>query len=101
MSRADNRGKIYVFGDNQYGQLGNGSLRSPLRSGVQSPAELDTAQILDIVPASDYSFLWMKDNSPGAGNNSYLSLVKGTPHKTHVLMLLEADLKDLKPALAM
>ena len=96
----DNRGKIYVFGDNQYGQLGNGSLRQSfeVREFKSPRAELDTAQILDIVPASDYSFLWMKDNSLwGAGNNSYLSLgVKGTPHKTHVLMPLEADLKDLK-----
>ena len=84
----DTRGVLRVWGDNQFGQLGKGHLRqnfNVLEFKSQS-TELDLTQLVDIVTASDYSFMVMEDGSIwGAGNNSYLSLArKSGKYSTHV-----------------
>lgn len=96
----DNTGHMYVWGDNQYGQLGLRSVQQSfrVRDFETDNASIDLSLLKDIVPASDYSFLWLKDNTLwGTGNNSYLSLTaKGTPHTTHLLADLSVDLADVK-----
>jgi|LSQX01.1.fsa_nt_gb alpha-tubulin suppressor-like RCC1 family protein len=96
----DNQGKIYVWGDNQYGQLGRGDTRQSFKVGTFETKNqaIDLSRLKDIIPASDYSFLLMDDSTVyGVGNNSYLPLTrKGSPHKTHVLAELNVALADMK-----
>ena len=84
----DNKGVLRVWGDNQFGQLGKGHTSQNLKvfEFKTKSAELDVTQLVDIVTASDYSFMLMADGSVwGVGNNSYLPLtVKGSSHSTHV-----------------
>lgn len=88
----DTEGVIRVFGDNQFGQLGKGYL-TPVNKPDYRVAEfkttntqIDLTKLKDIVPANDYSFLWMEDGTLfGVGNNSYLPLtVKEGSYSTHV-----------------
>ena len=88
----DSQGTIRVWGDNQFGQLGKGHNKQSFQVAVfqSKNQQLDLTQLKDIVPASDYSFLWMEDGSLwGAGNNSYLPLTvaEGT-YSTHVRVSL-------------
>ncbi len=92
----DTDGVIRVFGDNQFGQLGKGYL-TPLEKPDYrveefrtKNAEIDVNAIIDIVPANDYSFLWMEDGTLwGAGNNVYLPLtVREGSYSTHVKVRL-------------
>ena len=84
----DNKGVLRVWGDNQFGQLGKGHTSQNLKvfEFKTKSTELDVTQLVDIVTASDYSFMLMADGSVwGVGNNSYLPLtVKGSSHSTHV-----------------
>ena len=84
----DNKGVLRVWGDNQFGQLGKGHTSQNLKvfEFKTKRTELDVTQLVDIVTASDYSFMLMADGSVwGVGNNSYLPLtVKGSSHSTHV-----------------
>lgn len=84
----DTKGVLRVWGDNQFGQLGKGHVSQNLKvyEFKTKSAELDVSQLVDIVTASDYSFMLMEDGSVwGAGNNSYLPLtVKSGNYSTHV-----------------
>jgi len=84
----DNKGVLRVWGDNQFGQLGKGHVSQSLKVNEfkTKSTELDVSQLVDIVTASDYSFMLMEDGSVwGAGNNSYLPLtVKSGKYSTHV-----------------
>lgn len=84
----DNKGVLRVWGDNQFGQLGKGHVSQNLKvyEFKTKSTELDVSQLVDIVTASDYSFMLMADGSVwGAGNNSYLPLtVKSGKYSTHV-----------------
>ena len=83
----DTAGTLRVWGDNQFGQLGKGNVRQSFDvvEFTTKNAEIDPAQIRDVVTASDYNFLWMEDGSLwGVGNNSYLPLTKtGSKITTH------------------
>ena len=59
----DNQGKLYIWGDNQYGQLGLGSVKQSFttRDFKSKNADVDASKLKDVVTASDYSFLWMED----------------------------------------
>lgn len=96
----DNQGKIYAWGDNQFGQLGQGHAKQSfkLTDFATKNTSIDISQLKAIVPASDYSFLWLTDDSLwGVGNNSYLPLSpRGTPIKSHVRIDLSAELEDIK-----
>lgn len=84
----DSEGVLRVWGDNQFGQLGKGSVRQSFNvvEFKTKNEEIDVSQLVDIVTASDYSFMWMEDGTLwGAGNNSYLPLtVKSGKYSTHV-----------------
>ncbi len=96
----DNQGQVWVWGDNQFGQLGRGSAQQSfqVRKFSTRNSEIDLLRLKDIVPASDYSFLWMDDNTVyGVGNNAYLPLtVKGSFLKTHVRVDLNEEIADIK-----
>ena len=84
----DTSGVLRVWGDNQFGQLGKGhnSQTFKVMEFKTKNPNIDVSQIKDIIPANDYSFLWMKDGTVwGVGNNSYLPLTvnEGT-YTTHV-----------------
>ena len=83
----DTAGTLRVWGDNQFGQLGKGNVRQSFDvvEFTTKNADIDPAQIRDVVTASDYNFLWMEDGSLwGVGNNSYLPLTKtGSKITTH------------------
>ena len=84
----DTEGNLRVWGDNQFGQLGKGNQKQSFQiSDFKTKNQnIDLAQIKDIIPASDYSFLWMEDGTVyGVGNNSYmpLTVAEGT-YSTHV-----------------
>lgn len=84
----DTAGTIRVWGDNQFGQLGRGHTKQSFKimEFTTKNKEIDVTQIKDIVPANDYSFLWMEDGALyGVGNNSYLPLtVPEGNYSTHV-----------------
>ena len=85
-------GVLRVWGDNQFGQLGKGNVRQSFDvvEFKSKNAEIDPAQIRDVVTASDYSFLWMEDGTLwGVGNNSYLPLTRtGSPITTHTAIAI-------------
>ncbi len=96
----DNQGKLYIWGDNQYGQLGLHSVKQSytIRDFKSRNSAVDVSKLKDIVPASDYSFLWMEDGTLfGVGNNCYYPLtVPGSRHETHVKTNLEITPVDVK-----
>ncbi len=84
----DNQGQIYVWGDNQFGQLGNGGTRQKynILEFTTKNADIDLSQIVDVIPGSDYSFFLMQDGTLwGVGNNDYSPLAdKGDRYYTHI-----------------
>lgn len=79
----DSTGIIYVWGDNQFGQLGKGyanpefSPNYPKKFVTRNEA-IDLNKISDVEASSNYSFLVMEDGTLfGVGNNSYFSLACG------------------------
>ncbi len=96
----DNQGQISVWGDNQFGQLGRGSVQQSFRvkGFTTKNSDIDLLRLKDIVPASDYSFLWMDDSTVfGVGNNAYLPMtVKDYYLKTHVRINLNEEIADIK-----
>lgn len=84
----DTEGVLRVWGDNQFGQLGKGSVSQSfiVKEFKTKNEELDVSLLQDIVTASDYSFMWLEDDTLwGAGNNSYLPLtVRAGKYSTHV-----------------
>ena len=89
----DSEGVLRVWGDNQFGQLGKGNVRQSFDvvEFQSKNAAIDVNQIRDIIPASDYSFLWMEDGTLwGVGNNSYLPLTRtGSKITTHVAINIQ------------
>lgn len=88
----DSQGTLRVWGDNQFGQLGKGHNKQNFQVAdfKTKNQQIDLSQLKDIVPANDYSFLWMEDGALwGVGNNSYLPLTmaEGT-YSTHVRVSL-------------
>lgn len=79
----DSIGNIYVWGDNQYGQLGKGYANPEFspnypREFITRNEAIDLSKISDVAASSNYSFLVMEDGTLyGVGNNSYLSLACG------------------------
>ncbi len=96
----DNQGRLYVWGDNQFGQLGRGSSQQSfqVREFITKNGDIDITRLKDIIPASDYSFLWMDDGALfGVGNNAYSPLtLKGSFLKTHVPVNLKEEITDVK-----
>lgn len=88
----DTTGYIRAWGDNQFGQLGKGTVTQTYKvSDFKTKNEqIDLSLLKDVVTGSDYNFLWLEDGTLwGAGNNSYYSLARtGTPHKTHIAVNL-------------
>ena len=89
-------GTLRVWGDNQFGQLGKGynntesSPNFKVAEFKSKNPQIDLSQLKDVVPANDWSFLWMEDGALwGVGNNSYLPLTmaEGT-YSTHVRVSL-------------
>ena len=88
----DTEGRLRVCGDNQFGQLGKGSNKQSfaVQEFTTKNAEIDISHIKNIISTTDYSFMWMDDDTVwGVGNNAYLSLTKpeGT-YSTHVKVAL-------------
>ena len=79
----DSTGSIYVWGDNQFGQLGKGYANPEFspnypKEFVTRNEAIDLNKISDVEASSNYSFLVMEDGTLfGVGNNSYLSLACG------------------------
>ncbi len=79
----DSTGIIYVWGDNQFGQLGKGYANPEFspnypKEFVTRNEAIDLNIISDVEASSNYSFLVMEDGTLfGVGNNSYLSLACG------------------------
>ncbi len=85
-------GTIYVWGDNQFGQLGRGfesaefTRNYPTALRSRNP-EVDLSQVKDIIATSNYNFLWMEDDTLwGVGRNEFLSLGSGEDidYSTHI-----------------
>ncbi len=96
----DNQGKLHIWGDNQFGQLGTSSVKQSYttREFASKNTEIDLTKLKDVVPANDYSFLWMEDGKLfGVGNNSYLPLgTKGWKQTTHLQVELPENTVDIK-----
>ncbi|MBQ8081399.1 MAG: hypothetical protein IJ240_05830, partial [Clostridia bacterium] len=91
----DDQGKLMVYGDNQFGQLGKGS-----KAQSKKPAEFKSKNenvkaedIRDIYAGSDYSFFLMKNGDIyGVGRNFHNALLAGSNRTyitTHQLIPLE------------
>ena len=91
----DGQGTLWVYGDNQFGQLGKGGKAQSKKPAVfkSKNAEIDPAEIRAIYAGCDYSFFLMNDGSIyGVGNNAYNPLLIGTNRSmatTHVHIPLE------------
>ena len=86
-------GELFVWGDNQYGQLGRGGTsqnKNPAAFKTKN-AEIDVKEIKAIYPGSDYSYFLMNDGAIyGAGNNVHGELTaKGSRYATHVRIKLD------------
>lgn len=88
----DLNGRLYVWGDNQFGQLGKGGTgqtHTPALFKTKN-AEIDADHIRDIVAGCDYSFLIMDDGTVyGVGNNVKGALTCEYGMSTHVKIKLE------------
>ena len=115
----DDQGRVFCWGDNQFGQLGRGkSAQSPKKIFMFAPmngtadapegipaisvftskcADLDTSQIRDIVCGCDYSYFLMNDGSIyGVGNAHGQNLEIGGIRNTHVrLSWQNAEIREL------
>lgn len=95
----DNTGTVYVWGDNQFGQLGLGSTSQSanVRNFVNKNEALELAMLQDIYATSDYSYLYLADGTLwGVGNNAYASLCnKAYTLKRHALLPLDFVPKDV------
>ncbi len=85
----DTAGNIRVWGDNQFGQLGKGNTKQSFAVAdfKTKQAELDVSHMVDVVTATDFSFMWMDDGSMfGVGSNVYLPLTmpQDISYSTHV-----------------
>ena len=89
----NNQGTLYVWGDNQYGQLGLGSTSqsAKVRLFTNKNDALDMTLLKDIVATTDYSYLWLKDGTLwGVGSNAYAPLLnKSYTLKRHALLPLD------------
>ena len=95
----DTQGRLRVFGDNQFGQLGKGHNKQTfeVKDFKSKNADIDVTRIKNIISTTDYSFMWMDDDTVwGVGNNSYLSLTVPEGHySTHVRVDLPEKPADL------
>ncbi len=95
----DNQGVLRVWGDNQFGQLGKGTVTQSFQVAEfkNRNEKIDLSLLKDVVTASDYNFLWLEDGTLwGAGNNQYLSLARsGSPIKTHTEVKLPEAFVDI------
>ena len=89
----DNTGTIYVWGDNQFGQLGLGSdtQSAKVRTFTNKNESLDLTKLADIVATTDYSYLWLSDGTLwGVGSNAYSPLCnKSYTLKRHARLSLD------------
>ncbi|HPJ01869.1 MAG TPA: hypothetical protein PKU80_03415 [Candidatus Limiplasma sp.] len=89
----DNTGTIYVWGDNQFGQLGLGSesQSAKVRTFTNKNESLDMTKLADIVATTDYSYLWLSDGTLwGVGSNAYSPLCsKSYTLKRHAQLSLD------------
>lgn len=89
----DTQGTLYVWGDNQYGQLGLGSTgqSAKVRVFANKNDALDLTLLKDIVATTDYSYLWLKNGTLwGVGSNAYAPLLnKSYTLKRHALLTLD------------
>jgi alpha-tubulin suppressor-like RCC1 family protein len=100
----DTAGRIQVWGDNQYGQLGKGHFKNTGSMLGVFPSDfktknqhIDLTQLHDIVSGSNYSFFWMEDGTLYAvGNSDYGSLGKAEGYySTHTLFTVPEKIVDL------
>lgn len=95
----DAEGNLRVWGDNQFGQLGRGHTSQSLKvlDWRTKNADVDITKLRDVVTGSDFSFLWMTDNTLwGVGNNAYLTVAsKGGSFSTHRAIDLPAVPSDI------
>lgn len=95
----DTEGQIRMWGDNQYGQLGKGTVNQSFKISdfKTRNQDLDVGLLKDVVSGSDYSFMWLNDNRVfGVGNNVYLSLaLKEGTFTTHKMISLPESPKDI------
>lgn len=87
------QGEMYVWGDNQFGQLGKGGKtqnKNPAMFKTKN-AEIDPKEVRQIYAGSDYSYLLMNDGAIyGVGNNVHGELtVKNGYCTTHVRVNLD------------
>ncbi len=88
----DSAGKLMVWGDNQYAQLGNGGNKqryTPQEFKTKNK-EIDVSRIKQIVTGCDYSYFLMDDGAIyGVGNNVNGALTfSGGYYSTHVRVKL-------------
>ena len=90
----DTEGTLWVFGDNQFGQLGKGNAKQSKKPALFSSKneEIDVLSIAGIYTGCDYSYFLMKDGSIwGCGNNTNGALCTKYRASTHIRIPLEDD----------
>lgn len=89
----DNQGNWYVWGDNQFGQLGRGNKTQKkviIYDFTSKNEEIDPAHIRNAFAGCDYSYLLMDDGRIfGVGNGVNGCFLKGGVYTTHIEIPME------------
>ena len=95
----DNTGAIFVWGDNQFGQLGLGSTSqsAKVRNFTNKNEVLELALLRNVYSTSDYSYFQLSDGTLwGVGSNAYAPLLnRAYTLKRHALLPLDFTPVDI------